>query len=84
VADAQQGHRRGGQEYLPMWHEKTAAEHTVPWPEVRGAADALAPLLAEVWEAGFMDAAGQDHPAYPRTRRIDNPYERAERIGGGA
>lgn len=31
--------------------------------------------LAQAWDEGFMYAAGQDHPAYPRTRRIDNPYE---------
>ncbi|GEB17173.1 hypothetical protein GUY44_12130 [Pimelobacter simplex] len=30
--------------------------------------------LARAWEAGFMDAAGQDHPAFPRTRRFENPY----------
>ncbi len=26
------------------------------------------------WDEGFMYAAGQDHPAYPRTRRMTNPY----------
>lgn len=31
--------------------------------------------LAAAWDEGFMDAAGQDHPAYPRTRQYINPYE---------
>lgn len=39
---------------------------------------ALLDLLEAAWDAGFMDAAGQDHPAYPRTRRINNPYLRAD------
>lgn len=30
--------------------------------------------MKQAWDEGFMNAAGQDHPAYPRTRRIDNPY----------
>lgn len=35
----------GQQEYLPMWHEKPAREHTVPWPEVDGAVDAILAVL---------------------------------------
>lgn len=40
--------------------------------------DEIRAAMAKAWDEGFMDAAGQDHPAYPRTRRIDNPYLRAD------
>ncbi len=49
---------RGGWEY--------AVERIVAARE-RKAAEAA-------WDEGFMYAAGQDHPAYPRTRRMTNPY----------
>ena len=38
--------------------------------------EAVRRLMVRAWDEGFLNAAGQDHPAYPRTRRIDNPYER--------
>lgn len=39
------------------------------------ASPALAAIKAEVWEQGFMYAAEQDHPAWPRTRRFINPHD---------
>lgn len=33
--------------------------------------------LKQVYDEGFMDAAGQDHPAYPRKRVYRNPYDHA-------
>jgi hypothetical protein len=36
----------GKQEYLPMWHEKPAEEHSVPWPEVEGAVMAVLSVLS--------------------------------------
>lgn len=38
----------------------------------------LSERLAEAWERGFMDAAAQDHPTYPRKRRMTNPYQGEE------
>lgn len=36
----------GSPEYLPMWHEKPAREHSVPWPEVEDAARAALSVLS--------------------------------------
>jgi hypothetical protein len=50
-------------------------------------AHALAPLITELeakaWDEGFMAAAEQDHPTYPRTRVYANPYQIREGVGTG-
>ena len=64
----------GEQEYLPMWHEKPAAEHSVPWPEVDGAVTAVLSVIhppacgfAWAWEGSDDDHLhecrhGDGHP----------------------
>lgn len=41
-------------------------------------------LQAAAWDEGFMYAAEQDHPAYPRTRRYINPYVHPGEKGSGS
>lgn len=40
--------------------------------------------MAEAWDEGFMNAASQDHPAYPRIRNYRNPYLIEEAPNPGA
>lgn len=40
--------------------------------------DALRETAERAWNEGFMNAASQDHPAFPRVRRWDNPYAAKE------
>ncbi|MBA3782853.1 MAG: hypothetical protein H0X12_13505 [Nocardioides sp.] len=57
------------------WDEETTASVESVFPILDRIVAARERKAAEAaWDEGFMYAAGQDHPAYPRTRRMTNPY----------
>lgn len=65
LARVWQGKRPGLRDHMLDVCAQVSRRFDKPWMDDQ---------LAAAWDEGFMNAASQDHPSYPRTRRIDNPY----------